>query len=101
MDMQYFFKKYIHNKFFYTGFLFLVWLIFFDQENLIEQHRLRNSLNDLRDQKEFYLEETAENQQIIHLLETDSTELETLAREKYYMKRDNEDVFVIVREEDD
>ncbi len=99
--MQNFFKKYVHNKFFYTGFLFLIWLVFFDQENLIVQHELRTTLNNMRDQKEYYLEETENNRKTIHLLETDSAELETLAREKYYMKRDNEDVFVVVREKDD
>lgn len=98
--MQKFFKKYINNKFFYTGFLFAVWLVFFDQENLMVQNNLMNNLNDLKDQKAYYLEETEKNREVIHLLETDSVELETLAREKYYMKRDNEDVFVVVKQED-
>jgi cell division protein FtsB len=98
--MKNFFFKYIHNKFFYAGFLFAVWLVFFDQENLIVQHELSTTLHDLRNQKEYYIGETEKNQQTIQQLETDSAALEKLAREKYYMKRKNEDVFVVVKEDD-
>jgi cell division protein FtsB len=99
--MKAFFLKYLNNKFFYTGLVFLVWLTFFDQENLLVQNNLRNTLDDLKDQKEFYLEETEKNQQTIESLETDSTQLEKLAREKYYMKRENEDVYVFVNEKEE
>jgi cell division protein FtsB len=99
--MRKFFYTYIHNKFFYTGLLFTIWLVFFDQENLTVQHQLSSTLHDLRDQKEYYLEETEINKQTIHQLETDSAALERLAREKYYMKRKNEDVFVVVSKEDE
>lgn len=94
------FRRYLHNKYFYTGMFFLIWMLFFDQENLIVQYELSATLHQLEDQKIFYLEETAVNRETIQLLETDSAKLETLAREKYYMKRENEDIFVIIREED-
>jgi cell division protein FtsB len=92
------YRKYFHNKYFYTGLVFLVWMIFFDQENFIEQYHLTKTLNDLDSKKEFYQEEIAQNEEKINLLETDAEYLEKFAREKYFMKKENEDVFVIIRE---
>jgi cell division protein FtsB len=73
-------------------------MIFFDQENFIEQYHLTKTLNDLDSKKEFYQEEIAQNEEKINLLETDAEYLEKFAREKYFMKKENEDVFVIIRE---
>ena len=95
------FKKFFNNKYFYTGLAFVVWMIFFDQENFVEQYQLTRTLNDLESKKEFYQEEIASNEQKINLLETDAEYIEKFAREKYYMKKENEDVFVIIREEND
>lgn len=95
-----FWRKYLLNKYFYTGFIFLIWMLFFDQENFIAQYQLSQTLNDLQNKKEFYQEETENNLNIIEKLETDTAWLEKFAREKYFMKKDNEEVFVIIREED-
>ena len=95
-----FVKKYILNKYFYTGLAFVVWMIFFDQENIVEQYRLNTTLSDLEQKKAYYLEEIAKNEEAINKLENDSTQLEKFAREKYFMKKDNEEIFVIIREED-
>lgn len=95
-----FFKKYINNKYFYTGLIFLVWMVFFDQENFIEQYRLSSNLDDLRAKKTYYQDEIANNEKAIYELENDSSQIEKFAREKYFMKRDNEEVFVIIKEED-
>ena len=97
--MRRFFLKYINNKYFYTGLAFVVWLVFFDQESIIEQYHLNATLNNLKDQKEFYKSEIEKNENTIYLLENDSSMLERFARENYYMKRDNEDVFVVIRDE--
>lgn len=95
-----FFKKYINNKYFYTGLLFLIWWIFFDQESLIVQYNLTSVKAGLEDQKEYYLEEIKNDQEAINTLQNDTVLLEKYAREKYYMKKDNEDVYVIVRDEE-
>jgi len=95
-----FFKKYINNRYFYTGLLFVIWMVFFDQENIVEQLKLSKNLNELEDQKEFYLEEINSNTEAINVLENDTILLEKYAREKYYMKKDGEDVFVLVPEEE-
>ncbi|NOX85592.1 MAG: septum formation initiator family protein, partial [Chlorobi bacterium] len=88
-------RKILLNKYFYTGLVFLIWMSFFDQDNFIEQYHLTQTLNDLRNKKQYYLQEIAKNKQKIKLLETDSAYLEKFAREKYYMKKDDEEVFVI------
>jgi len=74
-------------------------MLFFDQENFITQYQLSQTLNDLQNKKEFYQTETENNLSIIEKLETDTAWLEKFAREKYFMKKDNEEVFVIIREE--
>lgn len=95
------FKKFVHNKYFYTVLAFLVWMIFFDQESIGDQMRLSRSLKNLERQKSFYLEEIENNKHSIHVLTHDTAQLETFAREKYYMKKDDEEVFVIIRDQEE
>jgi cell division protein FtsB len=94
-----FIKKYILNWFFLTGLLFVIWISFFDKNNLIEQMKLSNTIYDLDSREAFYREEIDKTIKEIGAYETDTALLEKFAREKYYMKKDNEEVFVIVREE--
>ena len=93
-----FFKKYIHNWYFYTGLLFVIWISFFDRNSLVEQSRLSSTINDLDLRENFYKEGLSETNREISAFEKDTALLEKFARERYYMKKDNEDVFVIVRE---
>ena len=93
-----FFKKYIHNWFFYTGLLFLIWVAFFDENSLTQQIKLSKEINDLNDKEKFYNEEIKTIDEEIGAYNHDTALLERFAREKYYMKKDNEEVFVIVRE---
>jgi cell division protein FtsB len=77
---------------------FLVWITFLDSNNLIARFSLTSKLNGLEREKKFYerkIEEVAKDQK--ELFGTDET-LEKYAREKYLMKRESEDVFVIVEE---
>jgi cell division protein FtsB len=96
-----FFRKYINNPYFYTGLLFFIWIAFFDENNLIQQYRLSRQLDDLESREEFYQNEIEKTSEIIKGFETDTAILEKFAREKYHMKKDKEDVFVIVRDGDD
>lgn len=93
-------KKYILNKFFITGFAFVAWMTFFDQESFIDQYQLSQTLGDLESKKQYYLNEITNNELNIDLLQSDSTHIEKFAREKYFMKKDNEEVFVIIRDTD-
>jgi cell division protein FtsB len=87
------------NKYFLATVAFLVWMIFFDKNDLFSQYQERQQVNKLRQERDFYLKETAEVSTQLTELSTDKAALEKFAREKYLMKKDNEDVFVVVQEE--
>ncbi|MCF8228889.1 MAG: septum formation inhibitor [Bacteroidales bacterium] len=90
--------KILKNKYFYTGLAFFVWLLFFDTNNLIYQGKLSSKLNNAREQKEFYLNEIKKDSTSLKELMTNMETMEKFAREKYLMKRDDEDVYLVVRE---
>lgn len=91
--------KIVKNKYIITTTLFVVWLLFFDKNDVISQVELNKKLNELKKEKQYYLEEIARNKQDFMELQTNPKNLEKFAREKYLMKKDNEDIFVIVEEE--
>jgi len=92
-----FIKRYIHNWFFYTGLLFVVWISFFDKNSLVEQSKLSKTIHDLDSREQFYQSELVKASNEIQAYEKDTALLEKFAREKYYMKKDNEDIYVIIR----
>jgi cell division protein FtsB len=79
---------------------FLVWLTFFDRNNFIAQLRLGRILSEKRAQKEYYQAEITRDSTSLEELMTDTLSLEKFAREKYLMKRDDEDIFLIVKEKE-
>jgi cell division protein FtsB len=93
-------KKLFLNKYFYVGMGFIIWMIFADQESFVVQYKLSKEINSLEQQKQFYLEEIEKNKSSLEVLTNDTASLEKFARENYYMKKDNEDIFVIVEEDD-
>lgn len=95
-----FISKYILNKYTITLIVFLVIWVYYDQESLIDQYELQKIENGLEDQKQFYQKEIEEDMEAINLLQNDTVFLEKYAREKYYMKKDNEDVFVIIENQE-
>lgn len=84
------------NKYFLTSVAFLVWLFFFDSNNILLRLRLKDQLNELKVEKQFYLDEIHKDSILTQKLISDTAELERFAREKYLMKKDNEDVFLVV-----
>lgn len=95
--MKYFFLKYINNRYVYTALAFIIWMAFFDSDNLREQMRLSNKIERLQQQKHFYRTEIQKNKNALNALKYDTTQLEKYARETYFMKKDNEDVYVVIR----
>ena len=86
------------NKYVVTLCLFAVWMIFFDQNDMISQIQLRYDLNELTTKKEYYNEQIEVSKNELEDLLTDNEKLERFAREKYLMKKDGEEIFVIVSE---
>ncbi|MEM9024663.1 MAG: septum formation initiator family protein [Bacteroidota bacterium] len=89
---------YLKNKYVVTSILFLAWMAFFDQNDLITQFKLAGELNDLKEENAYYTREIRKVDSDLQELLSNDQQLEKFAREKYLMKRDNEDIFVIVAE---
>ena len=92
-------RKVLKNKYFITGFSFLFWLSFFDRNDFITQYTYRSKLSELEKERDYYIREIVKNKNDVSDLLTNDKNLERYAREKYRMKRDNEDVFVLVYED--
>jgi cell division protein FtsB len=86
------------NKYVLVITAFLVWLTFFDRNNFISQVRLGRILSEKRAQKKFYQDEIKRDSISMHELMSDTVLLEKFGREKYLMKKDDEDIYLIVRE---
>ena len=87
----------LKNKYLLTSVAFLVLMIFIDRNNLISQYKLRKELNGLRKELQFYRDQARMDSIELSRLLGDSLQLEKLGREKYMMKRDSEDIYIIVR----
>jgi cell division protein FtsB len=88
--------KILLNKYFITLVAFSVWLLFFDSNSIPNRMRLQKKLNDLNQEKKFYLDEIRKDSTLTRQLLNDTAALEKFAREKYRMKKDNEDLFLII-----
>ncbi|MDO3640714.1 MAG: FtsB family cell division protein [Mucilaginibacter sp.] len=86
------------NKYFLVSAAFVVWMIFFDKNDLFSQYQYHQEVNKLKQERDFYLKETAKVAKDLDELTSNPQQLEKFAREKYLMKKDNEDVFVIVKD---
>ena len=93
--------KFFRNYYFITTAAFLVWMLFFDSNDFVTQFQMRQQLRELEKEKEHYLEKMAEVEKDRRELMGNPELLEKFAREKYLMKRPNEDVFIIVPKEED
>jgi cell division protein DivIC len=88
--------KFTRNFFFMASFFFLIWMLFLDSNDLIDQFKLTMKLKDLQKQKTYYLEKIDEVNNERQELFSNMELLEKFAREKYFMKRANEDIYIIV-----
>ena len=87
------------NKFTIASLAFVVWMLFFDRNDLSSQMHYSKQRKNLEAEKEFYEKEISKVEQSLEELSIDPRKLEKFAREKYLMKKDNEDIYVIIHEE--
>jgi len=88
--------KILKNKYFLVIVGLIVWLLYFDKNDVFTQFELITKCRKLNVEKEYYITEIQNNKTEMYDLQNNKKSLETFAREKYLMKRDNEDVFVFV-----
>jgi cell division protein FtsB len=86
----------LNNKYVIASLIFLLWILFFDQNNLLNRLSDLRNLREMKAQKEYYEKKIETDIQRTKELETDDDNLEKFAREQYLMKKSDEDVFVIV-----
>jgi cell division protein DivIC len=86
----------LKNKYLLTAAGFTVWILFFDNRDLITSHfRERGELQKLEQSKKYYEQQIATTKQELDQLRSNPAVLEKYAREKYLMKKDNEDLFLV------
>ncbi|MEY8848398.1 septum formation initiator family protein [Psychroserpens sp. XS_ASV72] len=90
--------KYLKNIFVIIFIVFAVWMLFIDSNSLLIHRELNEDISDLEDEKEYYKNEIEKDKKAIKELSTDEG-VEKLAREKYYMKKENEDIYIIEYED--
>ena len=87
--------KYIRrHKYLITVLAFLVIIVFLDENSLIQRAQHRQEINDLRTEIEKYRKQYEDDTERLKELTTNPEALEKIAREKYYMKKPNEDIFI-------
>ncbi|MDB5197310.1 MAG: hypothetical protein JWP88_1681 [Flaviaesturariibacter sp.] len=87
--------SFLRNKFFIATTCFAVWLLFFDKNDFFVQRDRQQELKNLNQSKSWYTKQIAEERKFAEDLKHDPATIEKYAREKYGMKRDNEDLFLI------
>lgn len=87
--------KYVKNYYVTATAFFVIWMLFFDKNNFITQIELKSELEDMREQRDFYKEKTDIVEQERKQLLENEVLLEKFAREKYWMKKETEDIYII------
>ena len=91
-------RKLFKNFYFLFFLTFLIWMILIDSNGFVNRFKLSNKLNDLENEKKFYLDEIYKISNEKSQFESDKDLFERFAREQYLMKKKSEDIFYIVKE---
>ena len=90
--------SFIKNKYVIVFIVLVTFILFFDKNDIFSQIELTKKLHQLQDEKKYFTDEVARNKADMNELKTNPKNLEKFAREKYLMKKDNEDIFVIIEQ---
>ncbi len=82
------------------GVFFLIWVVFFDEYNYKAQFEFQSKIDKLEEEKIYYLQQIKKDSTRINELNTNNDNLEKFAREKFFMKKEHEDVYIIVEEDE-
>ena len=88
--------KPFRNFYFVSLVIFLLWMLLLDSNNLVARFQLSSKLNSLENEKEYYEEKIKEVEKDHNELFGDDESLEKFAREKYLMKKESEDIYIVV-----
>lgn len=85
----------LRNKYILTGSFFAIWMLFIDQKDLISDFERRSTLKELEKSEQHLKQLISESTRELNLLKNNAESIEKYAREKYMMKKDNEDLFIV------
>ena len=86
--------KWVSNKYIWVLLFFCTWMVFLDNYSYFDHRVLDKQIEDLEDNSAYYEQEIKKDQKNIKQLKN-SEQIEKYAREKYYMKKDSEDIYII------
>ncbi|MDP4283345.1 MAG: septum formation initiator family protein [Bacteroidota bacterium] len=89
------FRNIFANKYLLTGTAFVIWMLFFDRNDVSLQLKRIHELNKLQKSEKIMTQQIADTKHELDLLKTNPETLEKYAREKYLMKKDDEDLFIV------
>ncbi|WP_294210761.1 septum formation initiator family protein [uncultured Chryseobacterium sp.] len=89
-------QKYVLNKYTITIALFLVWMVFFDKTSFLVINELNGEIGKYEEQLQYYKTEYEKNDAFYKKLMNNKSEKEKYARENYFMKKPNEEIFILV-----
>lgn len=85
----------LKNKYFLATVLFVVWMMFFDPKDWGLIFEKKAKLKDLEKSEKHLATQILETRNELNMLKTNAQTIEKYARERYYMKKDNEDLFIV------
>jgi cell division protein DivIC len=83
------------NKFVLTIIVFGIWMLYFDENDYFMMQRRKHELQNVKDNIAYLNKEIAGMEHSRSAMISEPKELEKYAREKYFMKRDNEDLYIV------
>jgi len=86
--------RFLSNKYVLVLLVFVIWMLFFDENSYLTHRELNKEKSKLEKSIQYYKKEISKDKKNIKQLK-DSNLLEKYARETYFFKRDNEDVYII------
>lgn len=91
-----FFRRYIINKYTIVFVFFFIWIVFLDSNSILVVNELDKEIDKYENQLEYYKTEYEKNNAYYKKLMNNKDEKEKFARENYFMKRKNEEIFILV-----
>lgn len=90
----------LKNKYFWIGITFLLWMVFFDTNSFMTHWKIAKDIQKMESERSYLKKEIAKEKDQLERIHTEPEYLEKLARERFYMKRDNEDLFIVTEEKE-
>lgn len=91
----------LRNKYIITIIIFVLWVLLFDANNLLDRWRDMRLFKSLEKDREYYNQRVEEDRRKLEELRTSDENLEKFAREQYRMKKPDEDIYIIVTPEEE